>query len=84
MATWVRVKPGRRHRFSKHGAGDVIAVTDGELRAFADKFDPAEVDATDAATELAAERELSLADIAAEGRITKADVEAVVNGDSEL
>jgi pyruvate/2-oxoglutarate dehydrogenase complex dihydrolipoamide acyltransferase (E2) component len=69
----------------KHRAGDVIEVSDLELRDFGDKFEivsgePA-VNATDAAVELAHERGIDLAEIegsGADGRILKSDVEAAV------
>jgi pyruvate/2-oxoglutarate dehydrogenase complex dihydrolipoamide acyltransferase (E2) component len=69
----------------KHRAGDVIEVSDLELRDFGDKFEIVNeeltVNATDAAVELAQEHDIDLAEIegsGTDGRVLKSDVEAVI------
>lgn len=89
--TLVKIKPGLSH--SKYSGGDVFDASPAEMVSFGDKFvvvveDEEEFDvvyATPAALSLAEEQgiSLSLSDIAGsgkDGKITKADVEALLEG----
>lgn len=93
----VRIKPGLSH--AHYSAGDVFDASPAEVVSFGDKFilveeEPeskppiVEIDATPSARVLAQEHGISLTLSAItgsgkDGRITKADVEALLNGDAE-
>lgn len=77
----VTVRPGMHHGRSHHG-GDVIDVTEADLRAFGDKFIIPPIDATPEAWDAARERGWGedvmrfIEGSGKDGRILKSDVEA--------
>ena len=93
---WVRIKDGLAHRNESGilAGGDVAEVSEDELKSFGDKFDvldgsPASMDvsATLGAVKLAKKHGVSLAlsnvqGTGKGGRITKADVEALLDGNA--